>query len=67
MTNVTRELSRDVSKLGILNWESRVTVMDEIAKAAVLKEVHNNTKSYLTFLDTTLRDIVVPIYKEIIY
>lgn len=44
MTNMTRELSRDVSKLGISNWESRIIVMDEIAKAAVLKNVHNNTK-----------------------
>ena len=44
MTNMTRGLSRDVSKLGISNWESRITVMDEITKAAVLKKVHNNTK-----------------------
>ena len=29
-------------------------VMDEIAKTAVLKEVHNNTKSYLTFLECTV-------------
>ena len=46
MTNVTRELNRAVSKLGILNWESGATGMDEITKAAVLKDI-KNTKMLL--------------------
>lgn len=54
MTNMTEELSRDVSELGISNWESRITIMDEITKVAALKEVYSNTKMLFDLLTLIL-------------